>query len=156
MKLQYPVSSILSELLGYIKIFSYLRQNLLLKNLNSINTPGYVPKDLPTTDFAVSLHIAINEYILHQRIVFIDSDHINYGVNGSFSINPIKDLEAQALLQSDKKVYQHYIQCKLKENALHKKATIELLRLLPTTKDTAAICTQDPESRIRGLYSAWT
>ena len=73
MKLENPVTLILSELLSLIKTFSCLRHQQLLKNLNGVDTPGYIPEDLPVTPFAEAMHIAINEYLLSQRLVMVDS-----------------------------------------------------------------------------------
>lgn len=138
MKLENPVTSILSELLGLIKTFACLRHHLLLKNLNHVESPGYLPQDLPVTAFAEALHVAINEYILHQRLVFCDSDEIHFGQNGSLTIKRKVDLEAQALLSNDKEAYLKLMETRIHENNLSEKATQELLCLLQ--KATAQSC----------------
>ncbi len=134
MKLENPVTLILSELLSLIKTFSCLRHQQLLKNLNGVDTPGYIPEDLPVTPFAEAMHIAINEYLLSQRLVMVDSDCVRFGCNGTFTVKRQIDVEAQALLVSDKIAYKELILTRMHENTLSEKATQEILSLLqPTT-----------------------
>lgn len=130
MKLENPVSSVLSELLSLIKTFTALRHRQLLMNLRSMYTPDYIPHDLPEADFARAMHHAINEYIQHQRLVFFDSELIRFGANGSFSAKRMPDVAAQALLQKNKQAYQTLIISRLKENHLSEKAAVELLNAL--------------------------
>ena len=146
MKLENPVTSTLSELLGLIKTFACLRHHLLLKNLKHVDSPGYTPHDLPVVAFAEALHIAINEYILHRRLVFRDSDGIRFGQKGSFTIKRKVDLEACVLLSNDKAAYVKLMQTRIHENNLSEKATQELLCLLQ--RATAPTCS---DSRISSL-----
>ncbi len=151
MKLKNPVSSILSELLSLIKTFSCLRHQILLKNLSSMDSPNYIPQDLPVTAFAEAMHAAINEYVLHQRLVFFDSKLIHFTGNGSFTVKRIIDVEAQALLSRDKKAYESLINNRLKENRLSEKATTELLNMLHSPDKNSE--DQRQESNKRGVYS---
>ena len=56
-----------------------------------MDTPGYIPRDLPVVEFAAMLHVAVSEHVQHHRLVFRDTTNMTFGDGGTMRIHPIAD-----------------------------------------------------------------
>jgi len=118
----------ITELLVKVIEFTQIRQKILIRNINNIGSPGFVPKDLAVNEFSELLSDAIDEHIRSQRLVFRDTENIKFGINGSFEVKPAVDKYAKELLEENQGEYVALQINKLRENSLHQRAAIELLR----------------------------
>lgn len=127
MNLSLQVTDNISELLLKVLKFTKLRQKVISKNIDNINTPGYVPKDLPTEEFSDILNSALNEHLCNNRLILIDTDSIKFKTNGGFEIAPVKDTQSAELLETDRDKYLEIQINKLLENTLNRKLANQLL-----------------------------
>ena len=118
----------ITELLVKIIEFTQTRQKILTLNINSINNPGFAPKDLAVDDFCSLLSNAINEHITNRRLVLCDTENIKFGIGGSFSVEPVTDKYAKQLLEENQDEYLELQINKLLENSLNQRIAAELLR----------------------------
>lgn len=118
----------ITELLVKVIEFTQIRQKMLIRNINNIGSFGFVPKDLAVNEFSELLSDAIDEHIRSQRLVFRDTENIKFGINGSFEVKPAVDKYAKELLEENQGEYVALQINKLRENSLHQRAAIELLR----------------------------
>jgi len=119
----------LSELLVKIVQFTDRRRDVLYENIHNTRTPGFTPRDMPVPEFVQILNGAIAEHLQHQRLLFCDSENIQFGKNSVMAITPIPDNPAKTLLQADRDQYMELQVGKLLENSLNRKVAKELLRL---------------------------
>lgn len=119
----------LSELLVKIIRFTELRRDVLYENIHSTRRPGFSPRDMPVLEFVQILNGAIAEHLQHQRLLFLDSENISFGKNGSMAVTPLPDETARSLLQTNQDEYMESQVAKLLENSLNRKVARELLRL---------------------------
>jgi hypothetical protein len=70
---------------------------------------------------------AISEYLVHQRILLVDTDTIRFGPNMTLELESRPDLQAHALLQHDRQAYVQYQTQRLLENGLNEKVALRLL-----------------------------
>jgi flagellar basal body rod protein FlgB len=128
MKLSSLVSDNISEVLVKILQFTQTRHNILTQNINNINSPGFLPRDLAVDEFSKLLNGALNEHVRCQRLMLRDTDNIKFGMDGAFEIKPIIDQRAKALLEEDCDLYLEMQINKLLENSLNRKVAAELLK----------------------------
>lgn len=124
-----PIPDNLSELLVKIVQFTERRRDVLYENIHNTRNPGFVPHDMPVPEFVHILNGAIAEHLLHQRLLFCDSENIRFGRNSIMDITPVPDQPAHALLQTNRDEYVELQVGKLLENSLNRKVAKELLRL---------------------------
>jgi flagellar basal body rod protein FlgB len=117
-----------TELLVKIIEFTQNRQKVLTRNINDINVPGFVPKDLLVDEFSNLLHDAVDEHIRSRRLVLRDTENIKFGVSGRFEVRPVVDRYAVKLLEGDRDEYIELQINKLVENSLNQRVAAELLR----------------------------
>jgi flagellar basal body rod protein FlgB len=128
MKLKQPITDNVTELLVSIVRFTKARHQILIQNLNAMNLPGFVPKDLAVEEFAALLHEALDEHKQNQRLLLRDGENTKFGPHGSFRAFPVVDRYAKQLLQQSRKKYIELQATKLIENSLNQKFAVELLR----------------------------
>jgi len=128
MKLSPATTDNVTEILVKILKFTQARQKLLMRNINNIHKPGFIPKDLAVEEFSQLLEGAINEHVAHQRLVLIDTENIKFGRQGYFKAGAVVDEHAVELLETDRDEYLHLQVSKLLENALNQKVAAELLK----------------------------
>jgi len=117
-----------TELLVKIIEFTQTRQKVLTRNINDINEPGFVPKDLLVDEFSNLLHDAVDEHIRSRRLVLRDTENIKFGISGRFEVRPVVDRYAVKLLEGDRDEYIELQINKLVENSLNQRVAAELLR----------------------------
>jgi len=117
-----------TEVLVKIVQFAELRRGILNGNIRGMDTPGYIPRDLPVIEFAELLHVAISEHLQHQRLLFRDTANMTFGDGGTMRIHPIADDHAAALLRTDPDEYLNLQINRLVENSLNGKVAQELIR----------------------------
>ena len=117
-----------TELLVMIIEFTRARHKILVQNINDIDIPEFVPKDLLTDEFSDLLNNAIDEHIENQRLVLRDTENIKFGINGSFEVEPVVDKCARELLEENRDEYIELQINKLLENTLNQRVAVELLR----------------------------
>lgn len=118
----------ITEVLVKILQFTDLRRGILNGNIRGMDTPGYIPRDLPILEFAELLQVAISEHLQHHRLLFWDTTDITFGDGGTMRIHPIADDHAAALLKTNPDEYLNLQITRLLENSLNGKVAQELIR----------------------------
>ncbi|UCF43375.1 MAG: hypothetical protein JSV99_00125 [Planctomycetota bacterium] len=122
------VTDNITELLIKIIEFTENRQKILIGNVKSIHSLGFVPEDLAVDEFSSVLTYAVNEHTQSQRLVLYDTENIKFGVGGSFEAKPTVDEYAGEVLEADKDEYLELQISKLLENSLNQRIAAEMLR----------------------------
>ncbi len=117
-----------SEVLVRIIRFTDLRRRILHQNLHHVDTPCFLPRDLPVREFAEVLNEAVTEHLRSHRLLFRDTANIQFGPKDAMRIQPQVDAHAQGLLQANRDEYVELQINKLLENSLNRKIAEELLR----------------------------
>jgi flagellar basal body rod protein FlgB len=128
MNLPSLITDNITELLVKIIEFTHTRQKILTKNINNIHSSGFVPKDLAVGEFSDLMNRAVDEHILNQRLVLLDTENIKFGNAGTFYTKPIADKCAKKLLEENPDEYLELQTDKLLENSLNQRVAAELLR----------------------------
>ena len=128
MNLSAAITDNVTEILVKIIEFTHNRQKLLTQNIQNINKPGFVPKDLPEHQFSRLLNAAIDEHINSGKLLLRDTELVKFGANGTFEIAPVPDTKAGGLLTKSKSAYIKLQITKLVQNLLDRKAAFGLLR----------------------------
>ncbi|HUV40833.1 MAG TPA: hypothetical protein VMW23_03475 [Sedimentisphaerales bacterium] len=128
MNLSAAITDNVTEILVKIIEFTHNRQKLLTQNIQNINKPGFVPKDLPEHQFSRLLNAAIDEHINSGKLLLRDTELVKFGANGTFEIAPVPDTKAGSLLTKSKSAYIKLQITKLVQNLLDRKAAFGLLR----------------------------
>ena len=128
MQLRAPEANHISELLALLVAFTKTRRQVLANNINKMDVSGFSPQDLAIDEFSETMNIAIAEYLVHQRILLIDTDTIHFGPNMTLELESVSDGQARALLQHDRQAYVEYQTKSLLENALNEKVALRLLK----------------------------
>ncbi len=118
----------ITEVLTKIIRFSALRSVVLHRNIEEADTPGYVPADLPVSEFAEILDEAVVEHLRSRRLLFRDTANITFCENGRMNVQPVVDDLAHALRQVNPDEYVALQVSKLRENSLNRQVTIQLLK----------------------------
>ena len=130
----------ITELLVKIIEFTRLRQKILTRNINSMLTLDFVPRDLAVEEFSELLTFAICEHNAHKRLVFCDGPHIKFGPRGSFSAAPIIDWESKELIEKDPNEYLRVQINKLLENSLNQRIALQLFKKKRAEKNCLRRC----------------
>ncbi|MBN1805414.1 MAG: hypothetical protein JW837_09200 [Sedimentisphaerales bacterium] len=126
----------ITEILVKIIEFTHARQKIIIRNITSMNIPGFVPQKLAVKEFSDLIDDAIDEHIQNQRILLCDTENIKFGVNGNFEVKPIEDKESKLLLEKNRDKYIELQTKKLLENSLNQRVAAELLRQKQKTVST--------------------
>ena len=118
----------ITEVLVKIIQFTQNRQKVLIRNINNIHRPGFVPADLQADEFSDSLSRAVDEHMRTGRLVLCDSENVKFGSNGSFDAGAVADEYARELREINPDEYLELQIGRLLENSLNQKAATELLR----------------------------
>ena len=118
----------ITEILIKIIEFTQTRQKILSRDINSIDTSGFVPKDLAVDEFSELLNTAIDEHVRNQRLVLYDTKNIKFGTAGSFQAETLIDKSAKKLLGEKRDEYLELQINKLLENSLNQRVAAELLK----------------------------
>ena len=140
MKLQASITDNITDVLVKIIEFTHKRGEIITRNINNVNTFGYLPEDLAVDEFSELLNIAVNEHIKNKRLILCDSQNIKFGHAGSFEVTSVADDHAQGLLQTNKDKYLEMQINKLLENSLNQRVATQLLK---QKQDVSAICEQN-------------
>lgn len=128
MSLMPLITDNISELLVKIIEFTQSRQKVLILNINNMDYPGFVPKDLAVEEFSELLNKALDEHSRSQCLLLYDTENIKFGAAGSFEVKPAVDKYAKELLKENQQEYLELQTNKLLENSLNQKVAAELLR----------------------------
>ena len=128
MNLSAAITDNIAEILVKVMEFTQTRQKVLAQNINDIHMASFVPRDLPVDEFSRLLNNAIDEHIRKQRLILRDTEHIKFGINGSFEVEPVVDRYAKELLEENLDEYLELQINKLLENSLNQRVAAELLR----------------------------
>jgi len=134
------VTDNIAELLVKIIGFTQLRRKILIRNINSMHTPDFEPRDLAVEEFSELLTIAISEHDAHKRLVFCDGRHIKFGPRGSFAAATIIDRKSKDLLEKDLNEYLNVQINKLLENSINQRIALRLLKKKQTKKNCLRGC----------------
>jgi hypothetical protein len=128
MNLPLTMTDNLTEILFKIMEFTRNRHKILIRNINSMHSAGFIPKDMPVDEFSKLLQLALREYAQTRRLLFIDGQNVKFGSNGRFSALPVIDKKAKQLLNTDRDEYLQLQVDKLLENSLNQRIAAELLK----------------------------
>ena len=118
----------ITELLTKIVVFTKMRQKILIRNINNVDNPDFVPMDLAIKEFSLLLNVAIDEYSRSRRLLLKDSENIKFGKSGSFEVTAAVDKYAQKLFTENRNEYIEAQLNKLMENSLNQRIASELLK----------------------------
>lgn len=118
----------IDELLAKIIEFTRVRHKILVRNICDAQKSGFVPEDFVTGEFSDLLNVAIDEHIANRRLLLRDTENIKFGINGSFTVQPVVDRYAQELLNKNHSEYIELQINKLLENTLNQRIAAALLR----------------------------
>jgi hypothetical protein len=147
----------ITEVLVKIIRFTELREAVLRCNIKHGATFGYMPTDLPVTEFAQILNEAVSEHLRCGRLLFRDTANVVFCQDGQMSIRPVVDQAANELLQANPDAYLGLQRTKLLENSLNRKVSQQLLKhscsaimaLCEPARKAAAACDGAPEMSSR-------
>ncbi len=118
------VTDVLSRIIDYTE----RRRDVLTRNIFDYSQEGFYPQDLPEAEFAERMTEAITEHLRSERLMFCDSEHIQFGDGSGFVIHPVTDHAAKQLLGSSVSDYLRSQIQKLSENLMNNRIAAELLR----------------------------
>lgn len=118
----------ITEVLTQILEFTERRKEILTRNIFDYSSAGFVPSDLPSSEFAQCMTRALTEHVCRNRLLFCDTPHVRFESNGVFRTDPIRDPQALNLLNVDPRQYVKNQIRKLSENMLNNRIAAELLR----------------------------
>ena len=118
-----------TELLAKILEFTERRHKILTHNIEAVEAPDFVPRDLDVAEFADLMSEAVVEHIRSKRLLLRDSSNVNFGPAGSFQTVPIVDEYAKWLFENDTKKYLKHQIDKLSENLINNRTANELIDL---------------------------
>ena len=127
MNLSLTITDNIAELLAKIIEFTERRHQILMRNIDAVETPGFVPRDLDVAEFADLITEAVSEHIRSKRLLLRDSENVKFGPGGSFETIPTVDDYAKWLFENDTEKYLKLQIDKLSENLINKKTAAELL-----------------------------
>ena len=127
MNLSAVITDNITEILVKIMEFTQARQKVLTQNINNVHRVGFIPRDLPVDEFSQLMSNAIDEHIRKQRLILRDTEHIKFGINGSFEVQPISDETARNILAESRDRYLEMQINKLLENSLNQRIATQLL-----------------------------
>jgi flagellar basal body rod protein FlgB len=128
MQLRAPEENHISELLALLVAFTKARRQVLANNINNMDVPGYSPQDLDIDEFSEVMNNAISEYLVHQRILLVDTETVHFGPNLALELESVSDGQAYTLLQHDRQAYVEYQTRSILENALNEQVALKLLK----------------------------
>lgn len=118
----------LTIVLTRILEFTRQRHRLLSRNLLDFHQEGFVPRDLPLTEFTECMTMAVAEHLRHNRLMFQDKAHVRFETCGQFDAEPVADEEGAALLKRDVNQYLRLQMRKLSENKTNSRLAAQLLQ----------------------------
>ncbi len=128
MKSESQIVDNVTDLLSRIIDYTERRRDVLTRNIFDYGQADYCPQDLPETEFAQRMTEAVSEHVRSERLLFCDSDHIQFHTGGGFDIHPVADAKANDLLRSNVHDYLKLQIQKLSENLMNNRIAAELLR----------------------------
>ena len=139
MNLTSLVTDNITEILVKIIEFTQSRQKILTQNITNVNNPGFVPKELAVNEFSGLLNNALDEHIRNRRLILRDTEHIKFGVSGSFEVKPVVDENSKELLEENRDGYLEMQINKLLENSLNQRLAAEFIRQKQKTVSTDSV-----------------
>lgn len=136
MNLTSLITDNITEILVKIIEFTHTRQKIIIRNITSMNKPGFVPRKLAVKEFSGLLNSAIDEHIQNQRLLLRDTENIKFGTSGNFEVKPTVDRHSKLLLEKNRDEYLEVQIKKLLENSLNQRVAAELLRKKQNTVST--------------------
>ncbi len=128
MKTEPEIMDNITELLLRIIDYTERRRDILTRNIFDYRQENYCPRDLPEAEFALRMTEAVSEHVRSDRLLFCDSEHIQFHHGGGFDIQPIADSQAKNLLNNNVHDYLKLQIQKLSENLMNNRIAAELLR----------------------------
>ena len=127
MELSSLVRDNIDEILVKIIQFTHLHHNLISDNIRNCQTVGFVPQCIDVEDFTRVISIALAEHQENRRLALCDSRTVCFLPGGNFRLEPMIDVEAAQLVDSDFEAYVELQRTRLKENSINNKAACALL-----------------------------
>jgi flagellar basal body rod protein FlgB len=130
----------ITEVLLKILEFTQSRQKILIQNINTIQSEGFAPRDLPVDEFSRLMAQAIAEYARSGRLILRDGENVKFGANGSFEVIAVIDEDAKSLFEQNRDEYIHRQIDKMLENSLNQRIAVDLLRQKQANENVAGRC----------------
>lgn len=118
----------ITEVLVRIIEYTEQRRDVLTRNIFDYHRENFYPQDMPEAEFAQRMTEAVSEHLRSERLMFRDSNHVQFQAGGAFNIQPVKDVQAQELLHGNVRDYLKFQVHKLSENLMNNRIAAELLR----------------------------
>ena len=90
----------IAEVLTRILEFTDRRKEILTRNIFDFRNINFIPQDLPSTEFAHCMTRALTEHICRNRLLFCDTNHVQFESDGKFKTDPVMDRQALNLLKN--------------------------------------------------------
>ena len=130
----------ITEVLRRIVDYTEQRRDVLTRNIFDYHQDNFCPKDMPEAEFAQRMTEAVSEHLCSQRLMFCDSDHIQFQSGGVFEIQPVMDTQAKELLRDNVREYLKLQVDKLSENLMNNRIAADLLRHQQQQCHSAYLC----------------
>jgi len=130
----------ITEVLLKILEFTQSRQKILIQNINTMQSEGFAPRDLPVDEFSRLMAQAIAEYARSGRLILRDGENVKFGANGSFEATAVIDEDAKSLFEQNRDEYIHRQIDKMLENSLNQRIAVDLLRQKQANENSPGRC----------------
>lgn len=131
-----------TEVLLRIIDYTEQRRDVLTRNIFDYHQENFCPQDMPEAEFAQRMTEAVTEHLRSERLLFCDSDHIQFQGGGAFEIQPVQDLRAKELLHDNVRDYLKFQVHKLSENLMNNRIAADLLRHQQQQRHSAYLCSK--------------
>lgn len=128
MKTETQIIDNVTEVLVRIIDYTERRRDVLTRNIFDYREENFNPQDLPETEFAHRMTEAVSEHMRSERLLFCDSENVQFYSSGEFDIQPVSDVKAKDILHSNVHDYLKLQIQKLSENLMNNRIAAELLR----------------------------
>ena len=130
----------ITEVLLKILEFTQSRQKILIRNINTMHSKGFAPKDLPVNEFSRLIAQALAEHACSGRLILKDGENVKFGPNGTFEAPPAIDENAKSLFEQNRDEYLHSQIDKMLENSLNQRIAADLLRQKQANENSIGRC----------------
>jgi hypothetical protein len=118
----------ITEVLLKIIEFTQSRQKILIQNINTMNSDGFAPRDLPVDEFSKLMAQALAEHACSGRLILRDGQKVKFGANGNFEAIAAIDEDAKSIFEQNRDEYLRRQIDKMLENSLNQRIAADLLR----------------------------
>jgi flagellar basal body rod protein FlgB len=130
----------ITEVLLKIIEFTQNRQKILIQNINTMHSDGFVPRDLPVDEFSKLMAQALAEHACSGQLILRDGQNVKFGANGTFETIAAIDEDAKSLFELNRDEYLRKQIDKMLENSLNQRIAADLLKQKQTNESCPGRC----------------